>query len=769
MRAIRAFVVAVVGCAAGAAGTGWAVRPHPILFVTQTPNPNGFGSSVETFGNQYPSIYAAPRGGDLYILYPDGSLRNLTREAGYGSPGNGEAGAVSGGFQGADAIAVRDPAVDWSGEKAIFSMVVGAPAAQYQTPSFHWQLYEITGLGVGETALITKVANQPATYNNIEPAYLSDGRILFASDRPFNGAAHLYPPRDEYESSPIVSGLWSLDPATGDLRLLDHSPSGDFTPIVDSFGRVIFTRWDHLQRDQQADADRDSLAGGGGTVYGTYDYASEAPGAAAIDQRLEIFPEPRQTGTPAPVAPENGHVMNQFFPWMMNQDGTELETLNHVGRHELHTYFEYSRTDDPNLSIFSCGQNACGRFNPNEAISTFQIQESVVAPGTYFGTEAPEFGTHASGRIQSIAGGPSLHGDEMAVSYVTHPSTSSFTDTPAACHSGLYRDPLPLADGSLIAAWAGMRDGSTPETRDDKNDGTSAAPVSRYKYRLVDLVPTAAACSGYEKAGAPLTAGITKTLWYWSPDWRVDLTAVTMWELQPVEVKSRTPPAAPTPLLPAPETAVFSDEGVTVDEVQQYLSANGLALVISRDVTTRDIADRQQPFNLKVPGGTAQTLGAGGTIYDVEYLQFLQGDLVRGIGGQYSPPASGRRVVARVMHDPAALNPPVDPTDPPGSVEIADDGSMAAFVPAHRAMTWQLTPATGKPIVRERYWLTFQPGEIRVCTSCHGLNHHDQASESVPTNEPEALRQLLQWWKGILFRDGFESGDPSKWSDDLLN
>ena len=28
-----------------------------------------------------------------------------------------------------------------------------------------------------------------------------------------------------------------------------------FTPIVDSYGRILFTRWDHLQRDQQADGD----------------------------------------------------------------------------------------------------------------------------------------------------------------------------------------------------------------------------------------------------------------------------------------------------------------------------------------------------------------------------------------------------------------------------------------------------------------------------------------------------------------------------------
>src|SRR6185436_19808754 len=90
-----------------------------------------------------------------------------------------------------------------------------------------------------------------------------------------------------------------------------------------------------------------------------------------------------------------------------------------------------------------------------------------------------------------------------------------------------------------------------------------------------------------------------------------------------------------------------------------------------------------------------------------------------------------------------------NPTGPIGSVRVASDGSMAAFVPARRAMTWQLTDSAGNGVVRERYWLSFQPGEIRVCTSCHGLNSRDQAGQVTPANQPEALRQLLQYWKTI--------------------
>jgi 2-haloacid dehalogenase len=53
-------------------------------------------------------------------------------------------------------------------------------------------------------------------------------------------------------------------------------------------------------------------------------------------------------------------------------------------------------------------------------------------------------------------------------------------------------------------------------------------------------------------------------------------------------------------------------------------------------------------------------------------------------------------------------------------------------------------------VVRERYWITLQPGEIRTCTSCHGVNSHDQQGRAEPTNPPEALRTLLRYWKTDL-------------------
>jgi len=95
--------------------------------------------------------------------------------------------------------------------------------------------------------------------------------------------------------TPVVAGTFPLlfvtqVPVSGDLFLLNHATSGNFSPSIDRFGRVLFTQWDHLKRDQQADADK--YAGG---TNGTFTYASEATNAQKIANLVgsEMFPKPR--------------------------------------------------------------------------------------------------------------------------------------------------------------------------------------------------------------------------------------------------------------------------------------------------------------------------------------------------------------------------------------------------------------------------------------------------------------------------------------------
>lgn len=703
--------------------------PNPILYVTQVPTSDDFGNAFSTFGSHFSCPMEAPRGGDLMIRYPDGSTRNLTRQAGYGT---------AGADQRAAAIAVRDPDVHWSGTRAVFAMVVGAPAQQYEQNAYYWQLYEVTGLGQGQTAVITKVPHQPADTNNLNPTYASDGRILFTSDRSRSGERHLYPQHDEYESTATVSGLWSLDPVSGALYLMQHSPSGSFDPLVDSYGRVLYTRWDHLQTDQQAEADAAAEANGQVGTYGTFDFSSEAANAVHVPRAPEVFPEPRLA---VPGSGLSGHRFNFFFPWTVHQDGTEEETLNHVGRHELHGYFPRNVLADGDLEDFN---------GPADEIENMmQISEDPTQPGRYIAIDAPEFATHASGQLFRLVAPPSRNADDMAVEYLT-PRSTWYTQ-PAPDHSGRYRNPIVLSDGRILAV-------HTPDVGEDRNLGTGIAPDPSYDFRIKFVAD--GDNDGVWLPGATINGAVTRTVTWWQPDHLITYTG-PLWELSPVEVRARPVPPATSIAMKSPEQQVFEDAGVDPVAFRAWMRAQGLGVLVVRDATRRDIADEQQPYNLRVPGGVSSVAPGALTVHDIDRMQFLQADQIRGITFGGNAPRPGRRPIARYMHDASATaaNPPQTGMSS-GMRAIAVDGSVAVFVPARRALSWETLATDDTPIVRERYWITVQPGEVRACDGCHGVNNASQTGAPAATNPPQAFAELLGYWKQVLstglFADDFE-------------
>ena len=687
----------VIGNSAGDTFSASAMKAvavtNPILFVTQVPTPNaGFASRTSTFANHLASVESAPRGGDLMIRYPDGTLRNLTSEAGLGQIG----------FQGANSIAVREPHVHWSGTKALFSMVVGAPTQQYQQTSHLWQVYEVSGVTQGATVAITKVVGQSA-HNNVSPIYDSHDNILFTSDAPRDGQTHLHPQLDEYESTPTITGLWRLDKTTGKLKILNHTPSGLFSPFIDSFGRVIFTRWDHLQRDQQND-------GAPANGYEPEIYSSEASNATTV-ANVEVFPESRINSTSAAYGPVAGFTFNLFQPWEMNQDGTSELTLNHMGRHELsYSFIGQSFTSDPALTYYNALPIANTRNLRGDG-GLFQIKEDPTLAGRYFAIYTPEFATMSSGNIIRFNAPPSLNAEQIAMIDASPPDTGS------GIPGGRFRNPLPLTSGQILAAHTGQ-----------------TQVQSGVMFQITELTTNG---SGQFVAGQSLTGGISASMTWWSPDVQLTYNGL-LWEFEPVEVVARIRPQPRVTGVADIEKQVLDEESVDEAALRAWLKSKDLALIVTRNHTSRDRGDKQQPYNLRVPGGGAQTLGNAGKVYDIAHYQIMQADSVRGYAGR-----PGRRVLGKPMT--STFNPST--TGPVGSVQIAFDGSSAAFVPANKALAWQTTDASGEPVVRERVWVTMQPGEIRTCAGCHGENSSNQANALQPTNKPLALRALMQHWK----------------------
>ncbi len=125
---------------------------------------------------------------------------------------------------------VRDPQVHYEGKKALFCYRPGGTK--------HFHLYEI---GVDGQDL-KQLTDGP--YDDIEPSYLPDDGIVFPSSRCKRFVACWYTP---------VATLHRMD-TDGDnksIRLLSSNIVHENTPAVLPDGRVMYTRWEYVDRAPQ--------------------------------------------------------------------------------------------------------------------------------------------------------------------------------------------------------------------------------------------------------------------------------------------------------------------------------------------------------------------------------------------------------------------------------------------------------------------------------------------------------------------------------------
>ena len=123
--------------------------------------------------------------------------------------------------------AVRDPQVHYDAKKILFSYRKGG-TAQYH-------LYEINVDGTGLKQLTAGI------YDDIEPTYLPDGGIIFISAR-----------SKRWVNCWLVQvgTLFRCDKDGKDIQMLSANIEQDNTPWVLPDGRVLFTRWEYVDRSQ---------------------------------------------------------------------------------------------------------------------------------------------------------------------------------------------------------------------------------------------------------------------------------------------------------------------------------------------------------------------------------------------------------------------------------------------------------------------------------------------------------------------------------------
>jgi len=122
---------------------------------------------------------------------------------------------------------IRDPQVHYDGRKILFSYRKSGQA--------HFHLYEVRTDGSGLTQLTA------GAWNDIEPTYLPDGGVMFCSDRCRRFVNCWLTP---------VATLYGCDADGRNVRMLSPNIEHDNTPWPMPDGRVLYMRWEYVDRSQ---------------------------------------------------------------------------------------------------------------------------------------------------------------------------------------------------------------------------------------------------------------------------------------------------------------------------------------------------------------------------------------------------------------------------------------------------------------------------------------------------------------------------------------
>jgi len=122
---------------------------------------------------------------------------------------------------------VRDPCIHYDGKKILFSYRKGGTE--------NYLLYEINADGTGLRQLTD------GKYDDIEPVYLPDGDIIFCSSR-CRRWVNCWLTQ--------VAILYRCGPDGGNIRPISSNNDHDNTPWVLPDGRILYMRWEYVDRSQ---------------------------------------------------------------------------------------------------------------------------------------------------------------------------------------------------------------------------------------------------------------------------------------------------------------------------------------------------------------------------------------------------------------------------------------------------------------------------------------------------------------------------------------
>ncbi len=138
------------------------------------------------------------------------------------------------------------PNLSYDGRQIVFSYVAlpeGTPPAvglPGQVDERYYHLYVVNTDGSG----LRQITRGP--FDDLMPTWLPDGGIAFSSTRR-KGYARCF--GGSFAERWHVYTLHRVQPDGGDLRILSHHDTNEWFPTVMNDGRIVYARWDYIDRD----------------------------------------------------------------------------------------------------------------------------------------------------------------------------------------------------------------------------------------------------------------------------------------------------------------------------------------------------------------------------------------------------------------------------------------------------------------------------------------------------------------------------------------
>lgn len=328
-------------CGGGGSGSSNSVTVEGNVAIAYVKRP------VTTLGNPTDSI-TFTQGGDLYTREkssPTAPEVNITASM---TNGRGD---------------VSDPEVSYDGTKILFAMrctVDSAPQCYGVGPSADdtWNIWEYDI----RKASFRKIIGDPRVAragDDVDPAYLPDGRIVFVSTRQEKSKQQMtaqgitpYSYLDEYEREPATT-LHVMDSNGTNIHQISFNQSHDRNPSVilngQHAGEIMYSRWDHVGERNQFSIFTTNPDGTNLFVL----YGAHSPGNSYL--------HPREM--------PDGRVISTLMPLSRTREGGALMLIDVA---------DYSENTEPAPGVPAGGS---GQYQPTE--KQINYEEGVSRYGRY--------------------------------------------------------------------------------------------------------------------------------------------------------------------------------------------------------------------------------------------------------------------------------------------------------------------------------------------------------------------------------------------------